>query len=407
LHFPFYIARRYLFAKKSHHAINIITIVSAIGVMVGTMALVIVLSVFNGFEQLIMSLFNAFNPDLEITLAEGKTFTLDTIPLEEIQNTPGVIMYSEILEESGLLMYRDRQHLVKMRGVSDTFRDITGIDTLLTEGVYLLKEGHADYFLLGQGVAYMIGANINDLLNPVHLYIPKRGRTVSMHPSQAFNATSNYASGIFGLQSEFDLEYVLVPIRLARRMLDYQNEVSSLALKLNPTANHNMVQREIELLLGSGFIVKTRYQQQAFFYKIMRSEKWIIFLILAFIMIIAAFNVIGSLTMLVMEKQKDIRTLRSLGASRQLIQRIFLLEGVMISLGGAFAGIVVGAFVSWLQASFGLITIQAEGSYIIDTYPVIMKASDFVLVGLTVFCIGMLASFLPVKNMYILPEKIF
>jgi len=398
LFFPFYIAKRYLFAKKSHNVINIITIVSVFGVMVGAMALVIVLSVFNGFEKLIMSLFNAFNPDLEISLKEGKTFSLDAIPLEEIENTPGVVMYSEVLDETGLLMYRQRQHIIKMRGVSASFRDISGIDTMLLEGSYLLEEGDVDFFLLGQGVAYMLGVNLNDFMNPLHLYIPRRGRTVSMHPSQAFHATSNFASGVFGIQSEFDLEYVLVPIRLARSLLQYRDEVSSLAIKLDPAANHNLVQQDLEQLLGPAFVVKNRYQQQEFFYKIMRSEKWIIFLILTFILVIAAFNVIGSLTMLVIEKQRDVGVLRSMGASRQLIRRIFMIEGIMISLGGALAGILLGALIGWLQSSFGLITIQAEGTYIIDAYPVVMKSGDFVLVAVTVFCIGVLASVLPVRN---------
>lgn len=378
--------------------INIITIVSVFGVMVGAMALVIVLSVFNGFEKLIMSLFNAFNPDLEISLKEGKTFSLDAIPLEEIENTPGVVMYSEVLDETGLLMYRQRQHIIKMRGVSASFRDISGIDTMLLEGSYLLEEGDVDFFLLGQGVAYMLGVNLNDFMNPLHLYIPRRGRTVSMHPSQAFHATSNFASGVFGIQSEFDLEYVLVPIRLARSLLQYRDEVSSLAIKLDPAANHNLVQQDLEQLLGPAFVVKNRYQQQEFFYKIMRSEKWIIFLILTFILVIAAFNVIGSLTMLVIEKQRDVGVLRSMGASRQLIRRIFMIEGIMISLGGALAGILLGALIGWLQSSFGLITIQAEGTYIIDAYPVVMKSGDFVLVAVTVFCIGVLASVLPVRN---------
>ncbi len=406
LSLAFYIAKRYLFAKKTHNVINVITIVSLAGVMIGSMALVIVLSVFNGFEKLILSLFNAFHPDLEITLAEGKTFSIDTIPLEEIKKMPGVITYGEILEETGLLVYRDRQHIVKMRGVSESFVEVSGIDTLLTEGTYMLKDGETDYFVLGQGVAYMLGANINDYLNPLHLYIPRRGRTISMHPSQAFNATTNYASAVFGIQSEFDLEYVLVPIRLARSLLNHPSAVSSLALKLDPLANHRTIQLDIQELLGPSFTVKNRFEQQAFFYKIMRSERWIIFLILTFIMIIAAFNVTGSLTMLVMEKSQDIKTLQSMGASKQLIKQIFLLEGILISIGGAFIGILIGGLISWLQARFGLIAIQAEGSYIIDSYPVVVKFWDLVLVALTVFCIGLLASLLPVRNIVSYSQKL-
>jgi lipoprotein-releasing system permease protein len=403
--FPFYIAKRYLFARKSHNVINIITLVSVVGVMVGAMALVVVLSVFNGFEKLIISLFNAFNPDIEISLVEGKTFSLEHFPAEELQDIPGVLLYSEVLDETALITYLDRQHLITMRGVSESFRDITGIDTLLVEGDFILEQGDLDYIILGQGVSYFLGANINDMLNPLTLYIPKRGRTLSLQPLQAFNATSNYASGVFGIQSEFDLEYVLVPIRLARNILDYNDEVTSIAVHIDSQSSHQQVQREIEQLLGHEYLVKNRFQQQEFLYKIMRSEKWAIFFILGFILVIAAFNVIGSLTMLVLEKRKDIQILHSLGASHKVIKNVFLLEGIMISLGGALAGIVLGAIVCWVQIQFGLISIQAEGSFIIDAYPVVMKLTDFILVTITVFCIGLLASIIPVKNISVLLNK--
>jgi lipoprotein-releasing system permease protein len=404
MRFPFFIARRYLFAKKSHNAINIITLVSVIGVAVGTMALVVVLSVFNGFEKLILNLFNAFNPDMEIRLKEGKVFSMDEIPLEELKNIPGVVLYSELLEETALLTYRDRQHLVTMRGVNDSFISITGIDTMLVAGEFILEQGDADFLVLGQGVEYVLGANINDFLNPINLYVPKRGRSTGLQPSQAFNASSNFASGVFGVQAEFDMEYILVPMRLARQLLEYDNEVTSVVIGLDASANAIRVQRQMQDLVGPGFEVRNRLQQQDFLYKVMRSEKWAIFLILTFILIIASFNVIGSLTMLVIEKTRDIRILHSMGASQKVIRRIFLVEGIMISLGGALAGIFLGGLISWLQMRFGIIAIQAEGSFIIDAYPVYVKALDFVLVSITVFGIGLLASVLPVRNISLLLE---
>lgn len=385
--------------------INIITLVSVIGVMVGAMALVVVLSVFNGFEKLILSLFNAFNPDMEISLVEGKTFSMEDFPVEALKKVPGVVHYSEILDETALITYFDRQHLITMRGVSESFREVTGIDTLLVEGEFVLERGDSDYLILGQGVSYFLDANINDMLNPLSMYIPKKGRTISLQPMQAFNATSNFASGVFGIQSEFDLEYVLVPIRLARKLLESDDEVTSIALQIDSQHSSKRVQSDIEKLLGADYVVRNRYQQQEFLYKIMRSEKWAIFLILSFILVIAAFNVIGSLTMLVLEKRKDIHILHSLGASKKRIRQVFLLEGIMISLGGAIAGIALGAVVCWLQIRFGLISIQAEGSFIIDAYPVAMKAMDFVLVVCTVFIIGLLASVLPVKNIHLLLNK--
>jgi len=376
-----------------------------IGVAVGTMALVVVLSVFNGFEKLILSLFNAFNPDMEIRLKEGKVFSMGDVPLEELKNIPGVVLYSELLEETALLTYRDRQHLVTMRGVSDSYINITGIDTMLVAGEFLLEEGNADLIILGQGVEYVIGANINDFLNPLNIYVPKRGRTTGLQPSQAFNASSNFASGVFGIQAEFDMEYILVPIRLARSLLEYDMDVTSLVVGLEATANPARVQRQIQDLLGPAFEVRNRLQQQDFLYKVMRSEKWAIFLILTFILIVASFNVIGSLTMLVIEKTRDIKILHSMGASKKVIRRIFLIEGIMISLSGALLGIILGGLVSWLQMRFGIIGIQAEGTFIIDAYPVYVKAIDFLLVTITVFGIGLLASVLPVKNISLLLEE--
>jgi len=405
LKFPFFIARRYLFAKKSHNAINIITLVSVIGVAVGTMALVVVLSVFNGFEKLILSLFNAFNPDMEIRLKEGKVFSVEDLPLEELRNIPGIALYSEMLEETALITYRDKQHLVTMRGVSDDYIKITGLDTMLVAGQLVLEDGDADYLILGQGVEYVLAANLNDFLNPLNLYVPRRGRSTGLQPSQAFNASSNYASGVFGIQSEFDMEYILVPIRLARRLLNYENQATSLVIGLEPGANTSRVQKELENLLGNDFQIRNRLQQQDFLYKVMRSEKWAIFLILSFILIIATFNVIGSLTMLIIEKQRDIRILHNMGAPQKTIRQIFLTEGVLITLGGALAGILFGGIISWLQMRFGIISIQAEGNFIIDAYPVHIKAIDFLLVAITVFGIGWLSSLLPVRNISLLLEK--
>lgn len=371
---------------------------SVIAVAVGTMALIIVLSVFNGFEKLILSLFNAFNPDLEITLREGKTFSANDLSLEELGKIPGVAVYSQVLEETALLTYRNNQHIVTMRGVDDSFVKASGVDTMMVEGEYILSSGDADFFILGQGVAVMLNANINDFLNPITIYIPRRGPTVSMNPAQAFVTHSGYAGGIFGIQAEFDLEYVLVPMRLARYLLDYTDQVTSIVVRLEPGANLSRVQQQIQQLAGDRFEVRDRLQQQALLYQIMRTEKWAIFFILTFILLIAAFNVTGSLTMLVIEKNPDINILKSMGASNKTIRRIFLIEGMMISLGGAVVGIILGVLVSWLQMTFGIISIQAEGTFIIDSYPVHVQAMDILLVAATVFFIGILASVIPVRR---------
>ena len=396
---PFFIARRYLFAKKSHNVINIVSLISVAGIGVGTMALIIVLSVFNGFEKIVLSLFDAFNPDIEITAKEGKTFQIDSLPVDEIKQIPGVLYLGEVVEESAMITYRNRQHLVRMRGVCDEYFNITGIDTMIVEGNIAIKEGNRNLLLLGQGVAYMLNSSIHDIKNFHTIYVPKRGRQAAMHPAQAFNASSNFVAGIFGIQSEFDMEYVLVPINLARSLLEYDKEVTSVFLSIDNSYNHKRIQRRIRDLAGEDVIVKDRLQQQEFLYKIMRSEKYMIFLILSFIIAIAAFNVVGSLTMLVIEKRKDIKTLWFLGADKKLLKNIFLLEGILISFGGAIIGLILGAIVCWIQMEFGIISLQAEGAFIIDAYPVSMEFSDFLLVSLIVLLIGTISSLFPLKNL--------
>jgi len=401
-----FIAKRYLLAKKSHNAINIITLVSVIGVAVGTMALVIVLSVFNGFEKLIMGLFNAFNPDIEITVKHGKTFHIEEFPAEDLKNIPGVAEYSKVLEETALLTYRERQHLVRLRGIDDNYTKVTGVDTMMVEGEFLLTHGDGNYLVLGQGVAHVLNANVNDYLNPLTIYIPRRGPGVTMHPSQAFNASSNFASGVFGMQSEYDMEYVFAPIRLMNHLLEYENRVSALALSVDPGYNVNRVQRQIENLAGEKYEVKNRLQQQEFLYKVMRSEKFAIFLILTFVLVIATFNVIGSLTMLVIEKKKDISVLWSMGARKELIRKIFFAEGMLISTTGAITGLFLGWLVCFLQIHFDLITIQAAGTYIIDAYPVDMRWTDFVYIFFTVILIGFLSVILPLKRLFVMIQNI-
>lgn len=401
----FVIARRYLFAKKSHNIINIVSLISVVGIGVGAMALIIILSVFNGFEKLVLSIFDSYNPDIEITIKEGKSFMAEDASVDELSELPGVLYLGEIVEESAMLTYRNRQHLVKMRGVDDNYMQITGLDTLLLEGEAKLKDGERDYLLLGQGVAYMVNTSIHDIRNFHNLYVPKRGRQTVMHPAQAFNASSNLVAGVFGMQSEFDMEYVIVPLRLARSLLEYDNEVTSIIVGISNDAKHSKVQKQIESIVGNDFIVKNRLQQQEFLYKIMRSEKWAIYLILSFILVIAAFNVIGSLTMLVIEKRKDIKTLWYLGADKFLIKRIFMLEGIMISIGGAFIGLIVGAIICWIQIEFGIVSLSNQGAFIIEAYPVSMKFVDFVLVAATVILIGLVSSVIPVRSISNLINK--
>lgn len=372
--------------------------ISVVSITVGTMALIIVLSVFNGFENLVTSLLNSFNPDLVISASKGKTFSMDAFPLDKVMAVEGVANYAEVLEETALVTYRDRQHIVKMKGVGEGFEKINKIDSMMWDGHYLLMDRDVERVVIGHGVETILGVNREDYANPLVFFVPKRGKTVSINPAQSFRSGSLYASGSFAIHADVDVNYTLVPINFARRLLDYSNEVTAVELSLKHKINNKKVQREIEKILGEQFEVKNRFQQQELLYSITRSEKWAIFLILCFIMLLAAFNIVGSLSMLIIEKRKDIGVLRSLGANLPVVRKIFLLEGALITLGGSLIGVILGSVVCLLQQHFGIIGIQAEGSFIIEAYPVKMLFSDVILVFITVSALGFLAALIPVQR---------
>lgn len=396
MNFSFYIAKRYLFAKKSRNVINIISAISVVGVSIGTMALIVILSVFNGFDNLVQSLFNSFDPDIKITIKEGKTFSSGAERIQNLKKLKGVLYMSEIIEENALLKYDDRQYIVTVKGVSDEFINMSGIDSMIIDGKFILKENKNNYAVIGQGVALNLAVGLN-FITPINIYVPKRTQKVSLNPEKAFSRKYIFPSGIFAIQQDFDSRYIIVPIDFARDLLDYSNEVSAIELKLDPVFNKDKIQEEIKKHLGTGYEVKNRFEQQELLYKIMKSEKWAIFLILTFILIIASFNIIGSLTMLIIEKKKDIHTLRSLGTSLPVLRKIFLFEGWMISVLGAILGLMTGTIICWIQQHFGLIKIQGSESFVIDTYPVYMELPDFVYVFVTVFFIGYLAAWYPVR----------
>jgi lipoprotein-releasing system permease protein len=396
MNLPFYIARRYLLAKKSQNAINIISIISVAGVAVGTMALITVLSVFNGFDSIIKSLYNSFDPEIKISLAEGKTFDPADHPFERVREHRAVLHFSEILEENVLLRYGDRQHIATIKGVDEQFHLVTGVDTMIVDGSYALWEKQRPMAIVGIGIAYHLAIGLN-FLNPINIYVIRRTGNISMNPERAINRKFIFPSGIFSIEQQINSKYLLVPIEFARDLLQYPTEVTAIALDIDNGQDQLAVQEEIQSLLGDTFRVQNRNEQNELFYRIMRSEKWAIFFILSFILVIASFNIIGSLTMLILDKRKDINTLDSLGANAALIKRIFLLEGWLISLSGAVIGLVLGSLLSWLQAEYGLIKLSSSGSFIIDAYPVVFRWLDVVKVFFTVLAIGFLAAWLPVR----------
>ena len=394
--FSFYVAKRYLFAKKSQNTINIISTISVVGVAVGTMALIVVLSVFNGFDSLVHSLFNSFDPDLKITIKEGKRFSSELPSVKELKNIEGILYLSEVVEENALLKYGKKQYIATIKGVSKDFLKMSGIDSMIIDGNFTLKQGKNDYAVVGQGIAIKLSIGLN-FVNPIVVYVPKREGKVSLNPENAFNRRYIFPSGIFAIQQDFDSRYMIVPIDFARELLDFTSEVSAIELKINPAFDNDEIQEKVKEIMGEDFDVKNRFEQEELLYKIMKTEKWAIFFILTFILIVASFNVIGSLTMLIIEKKKDILILRSMGAELKRIRSIFLYEGWMISVLGAIGGLVVGVFIIWLQKEFGLIKLQGSGSFVIDTYPVEIVLFDFILVFFTVIGIGYLAAWYPVR----------
>lgn len=394
---PFYIAKRYLFSKKSHNAINIISGISAAGVGVGAMALVCVLSVFNGFESLITDMFSAFDPDLKITLVQGKSFDANSPTFKQVRKLKSVAYFTEIVEENALLRFKDKQMPAIVKGVSNNFKQMTRIDSIMYDGEFMVFDGAFQRSVPGLGIASTLGLGTH-FIDPLVIYTPKRNSKINLlHPESSFNRQATFVSGIFSVkQLQYDDHYVLISIDLARKLFEYSPiTVTAIELKLNPSVDKQQVQTEIQKLIGNNFKVKNRYEQQENFFKIMKIEKWITFLILCFILLIASFNIIGSLSMLIIDKKEDIETLKSLGANNQLIKQIFLFEGWLISLVGATIGIIIGALLCLLQEKFGLLRLGA--GYLVDAYPVVTQLNDSLLVLATVLTMGFLAAYYPVR----------
>ena len=390
-----YIAKRYLLAKKSRNAINIISAVSVAGVAVGTMALIIVLSVFNGLETMVRSIFNTFDPDIKITAAEGKTFIADTSRLKLLANVEGLSCYSLTLEENALLKYGDKQYIAAIKGVDDNYAMVADIDSSMWEGDFILRsERGRPYAIPGVGVAQYLGIRVT-FITPLNIFVPRKTGS-SMDAENAFIKKYIFPSGIFQVEKEYDSKYVYIPIEFARELTEIEDGVSSIEIKFKENADPRSVQKKISRIFDKGFIVQNRYEQQEIFYKVMRSERLAIFFILTLILTIASFNIIGSLTMLIIEKERDIEILKSLGADSDLIRKIFIFEGWMISIVGAVTGVILGFIVCWIQQTFGLVKLHSE-TLIMDAYPVVMKIKDFIIVPATVLLIGYWAAWYPVR----------
>lgn len=400
MNFPFFIAKRYLFSKKSHNAINVISGISVCGVALATMAMVCTLSVFNGFQDMVATFFTAFDPQLKIVASTGKVFNGQDERIIKIKNLPDIEVVSESLEDNAMVQYKERQAMAVVKGVEDNFSQLTPIDSILFgRGDLVLHDEVVDYAIPGIQLLSTLGTGVK-FLDPLEIYAPKRGAKINMaNPSASFISGDLFSSGLtFSVnQEKYDATYIITSIDFARKMFQYTTEVSAVNLKLKPDADESNVKSEILKILGDDFKVLNRYEQQADTYRIMEIEKLISYLFLTFILMIACFNVIGSLSMLIIDKKNDVVTLRNLGANDNQIVRIFLFEGRMISFIGAIAGVIIGLALCFAQQEFGLISLGDSGSFIVDSYPVSIHIWDVILVFATVLIVGFLSVWYPVR----------
>lgn len=395
---PFFIAKRYLLAKKSHNLINIITMISVVGVGVGAFALIVVLSVFNGFEMVISSMVNQLSPDLVIEPVKGKTIKLADFPETQIQALPEVNQLIKILQEDALFRYDDKQHVGVIKGVSEPYTEVSQIDSLITAGDAILQFEQKRFAIAGAGVAWYLGINPRNPAALMQVYLPSRGNPSSFRFEQSFNQASIQVAGVFASQQELDGTLVIVPFDWAAELMEYDREVTSIELFTHPGVRIDGLKKSLKTMLREDFTIKDRIEQQETIYQIMKSEKWAIFIILSFILVMATFNIIGSLSMLIVDKRKDIQVLKILGADKTFLSRLFLTEGMLIAVLGGLIGLLAGVLLVLLQQEFGLLKLGSEaGAFVIDAYPVQLKIQDVLLVLATVTAIGGFAAVITVK----------
>ncbi|MGY0039230.1 ABC transporter permease [Pedobacter sp. NJ-S-72] len=397
-----YIARRYLFAKKSTNAINIISTISVLGVFVGSAALIIILSVFNGFEEVVLKMFNTITPHLVIAPVQGKTFDPHSVYFTELKTAKEIYSYTEVLSENALLRYRDKQSVGMVKGVSTAYLKNKSLDSITVQGKFVLENEGGPNAVIGSALQNYLMVNTNDPFTQLQVFSPKKGlKTSSVNPADDFMDLYIPVSGIFEVQQDFD-NIAIVPLSFARKLLQEDIKVSSIELNLQKGVDPDAFKAKIEKQLGANYVVKDRVEQNKALYNILSTEKWAVYIILTFILIIAIFNIIGSLTMLVIDKLKDIAILSSLGAGKGLIRKIFLFEGMMITLAGCIFGLFVGLVFCLLQQKFGLVKMSQDNLLMSNAYPIGLKWKDFLLVFITVsifsFMASALSSNLSVKN---------
>ncbi|HWB64855.1 MAG TPA: FtsX-like permease family protein [Chitinophagales bacterium] len=393
-------AFRYIFSKKSTNAINIIARVSMVGMAVGAFALIVVLSVFNGFEGLVVSLYDSFYPDVEVSAAVGKNFEDNPALLKKIEAVNGVTAVSRVLEENAYFEYGNHAQLGAVKGVDSHYNQVTTVNRFVRQGSFLLKDSSFQYAVIGANIGLALNVNIDRSIEPLKITVPRRGVKSAFLPEDEFNSMPVVPSGIFSIQQEFDSKYVFVSLDFARRLLDLDNRVSGYEIQLKPGANLNKTKQIIAAIAGKDFKVKTRYEQKAETYRVMLIERWVTTAILGFIILIISFNIIGSLSMLVLEKSRDISILKAMGADTKLISRIYLLNGMLASVIGAGIGMSAGYALCLLQIKFHFLKLSSGGdsSFVIDYYPVQLKLADFLVTITIIISVSLLAAYFPARR---------
>jgi lipoprotein-releasing system permease protein len=395
LNVSLFIAKRYFFSKKKKNFINVISIISMIGVAVGTMALIVVLSVFNGLEGLLRSLYGSFDPDIRIEANLGKSFVPTDALMTKVTHFSEVSTITEVIEDNALVKYKDSQLVVRIKGVSNNFIDQNRLKKAIVQGELALYREEIPYAIVGRGVQYLLSLTMqsNDF-HALQIFSPKNVAAGTFNPSKLFNQRNILPSGVFAIEKQYDEKYIFVPIEFAKELFEYDNKLTSLELMTKPDTDIKALKSELEASLGAEFRVLTSAELHADLYKLLRWEKFFVFFTFAFILAIASFNIFFSLSMLAIEKRPDIAILNAMGADRSLIRRIFLLEGGIIAISGAGVGLALGMVICWLQQTFGLVSMGMTTA-LIDAYPVVMKPMDFLNTGILIFFITLLASYRP------------
>ena len=398
---PLFIANRYLLAKKSHNLINIITWISILGISVGSFALIVVLSAFNGLEKVISSMNNRLTPDLQIAAVKGKTIDLTVFPFGQLKDIQGVEYVVPTITEDALFRANDKQHIGQVKGVGLEYQQIDRLkEVIFGGGDLVLSDEDEHYFAVpGAGVAWYLGINAYNPYAMVRIYVPKRGNASLMSLENSFNSDVVTVRSVFSTEQEQDEKLVLVPFDLLSELLEYEDKATNVEVFTTSNADINKVKKSVASIIGSDYSVKNQQEQQETLYKIMRSEKWAVYVILTFILILATFNVVGSLSMLMIDKRKDTEILKAMGADNSLIQRIFMNEGLLISVAGGVIGLLLGIILVLLQQQFGFVKFgTGGGNYVVDAYPVLLKMKDVLLIFATILVVGCTSAFLTVRH---------